>query len=327
MKKMKTFLFTLLASFSLSLSAQQIEISSIDSGGASASAGGIEILYTIGEVAVQEVSTPTLSVSEGFINSSFKVKVDPIVYLQGPILNPDNPGLMNDDLRVADLIPTTSPYQDNATCDASVFSVTGDDAIVDWVWVELRASNDNTKLLNGKSALLQRDGDVVATDGTSTLTMNAPPKDHYVVVKHRNHLGAMSNLSITLSESTTTVVDFTDSAFNTFGSNAQAVLGSGDTALWTGDANANNTVIFSGANNDANTIKDYILGDPSNFLDLITFSSTGYLLEDVNLDGIARFSGPFNDSNLIKDNVLDHPGNFLNIPTFTISTTVPTINN
>ena len=143
--------------------------------------------------------------------------------------------------------------------------------------------------------------------------MNAPPKDHYVVVKHRNHLGAMSELPILLNENTTTNVDFTDNTFNTFGSNAQALLGSGDTALWTGDTNTSNTILFSGTNNDANAIKDYILGDTSNFLNLITFSSTGYLLEDVDLDGIARFSGSFNDSNLIKDNVLNHIKKVLNL--------------
>ncbi|MBO3115520.1 hemagglutinin protein [Winogradskyella sp. DF17] len=305
---------------------QSIEKFSIDSGGASASAGGVNMLYTLGEVNVQEYSMPTLSVSEGFINSSFKLKIDPVVYLQGPILNPDTGGFMNDDLRSAGLIPTTSPYADNATCDASVFSVTGNDAIVDWVWVELRSSNDNTKLLNGKSGLLQRDGDVVAVDGISTLNMNAPPKDHFVVIKHRNHLGAMSQLPIVLAEDITTIVDFTNSLFNTFGLNAQAVLSTGDTALWTGDAGDNNAVTFSGANNDANTIKDYILADTANFLNFITFSSTGYLIEDVNLDGIARFSGTANDSNLIKDNVLNHPGNFLNFPTYTISTTVPPSN-
>ncbi|WP_296386488.1 hemagglutinin protein [Winogradskyella sp.] len=306
--------------------AQTIEKFSIDSGGASTTAGGIEIFYTIGEVNVQEYSTPTLSISEGFINSSFKLKIDPIVYLQGPILNPDTCGLMNDDLRTNNLIPTTSPYRDNTTCNSSVFSVTGNDAIVDWVWVEVRASNDNTKLLNGKSALLQRDGDVVALDGTSTLTMNAPPKDHYVVVNHRNHLGVMSQLPIVLAEDISTIVDFTDTLFDTFGLNAQAVLTSGDTAMWTGDANTSDTVTFSGANNDANAIKDYILADPANFLNFITFSSTGYLIEDVNLDGTARFSGTANDSNLIKDNILNHPGNFLNFPTYTISTTVPPSN-
>ncbi len=48
---------------------QFIEKFSIDSGGASATMGSIQILYTIGEVAVREISTPTVSVSEGFISS------------------------------------------------------------------------------------------------------------------------------------------------------------------------------------------------------------------------------------------------------------------
>ena len=52
MKKQVTFLITLLMSFIGN--AQTIEKFSIDSGGASTSAGGIQILYTIGEVNVQE---------------------------------------------------------------------------------------------------------------------------------------------------------------------------------------------------------------------------------------------------------------------------------
>ena len=47
---------------------QSIEKFSIDSGGASASAGNIEILYTLGEVNVQESAAGNIQVSEGFIN-------------------------------------------------------------------------------------------------------------------------------------------------------------------------------------------------------------------------------------------------------------------
>ncbi|WP_400075255.1 T9SS type A sorting domain-containing protein [Winogradskyella sp. R77965] len=47
---------------------QSIEKFSIDSGGSSTSEGGIQILYTIGEVNVQEYSNATISISEGFIN-------------------------------------------------------------------------------------------------------------------------------------------------------------------------------------------------------------------------------------------------------------------
>ncbi|WP_400075439.1 T9SS type A sorting domain-containing protein [Winogradskyella sp. R77965] len=50
--------------------AQSIEKFSIDSGGASVSSGNIQVLYTIGEVNVQEISAGGISISEGFINSS-----------------------------------------------------------------------------------------------------------------------------------------------------------------------------------------------------------------------------------------------------------------
>lgn len=49
--------------------AQTIEKFSIDSGGSSTSTGSIQILYTLGEVCVQEYSLGNLQVSEGFINS------------------------------------------------------------------------------------------------------------------------------------------------------------------------------------------------------------------------------------------------------------------
>tara|TARA_R110002049_G_scaffold275213_1_gene453244 strand:- start:36174 stop:36644 length:471 start_codon:yes stop_codon:yes gene_type:complete len=54
----------------LPLSSQSIEKFSIDSGGASTTVNGIQIVYTTGEVVVQEISTSTISVSEGFINPS-----------------------------------------------------------------------------------------------------------------------------------------------------------------------------------------------------------------------------------------------------------------
>tara|TARA_R110002096_G_scaffold2329_1_gene11939 strand:- start:9814 stop:10284 length:471 start_codon:yes stop_codon:yes gene_type:complete len=54
----------------LPLSSQSIEKFSVDSGGASTTVNDIQIVYTIGEVVVREISTPTVLVSEGFINPS-----------------------------------------------------------------------------------------------------------------------------------------------------------------------------------------------------------------------------------------------------------------
>ena len=65
---------------SLSLQGQGIERFSIDSGGASVTSGGIEILYTIGEVAVQETSAGVIIISEGFINPSSGASLSTEIY-------------------------------------------------------------------------------------------------------------------------------------------------------------------------------------------------------------------------------------------------------
>ena len=67
---MKTIISILLVFSGLTSYGQTIEISTIDSGGASVSNGDINILYTIGEVAVSETVVGTIYLSEGFINSN-----------------------------------------------------------------------------------------------------------------------------------------------------------------------------------------------------------------------------------------------------------------
>ena len=62
MKTKITLLLSLILAFICQ--GQTIEKFSIDSGGANATAGGIEILYTIGEVNVQELSAGNIQVSD-----------------------------------------------------------------------------------------------------------------------------------------------------------------------------------------------------------------------------------------------------------------------
>lgn len=285
--------------------AQSIEKFSIDSGGTSATAGGIQILYTIGEVNVQELSAGGISISEGFINADLKIRINPKMFLQGPMLNPANADLMNDDLRAAGYIPTTSPYSDAATCNASVFNVTGDNAIIDWVWVELRDKNDDTSVILSQSALLQRDGDVVDTDGVSFISPNILADDYYVVVNHKNHLGIMTETPVNIkAESTPLVIDFTDAATATYGTYAQATLTNGDRALWAGDTNGDGLVNFSG---DVNRVSTDIILFPANS----SFSSSydfvnGYFQSDVFLDGNVSFS---NEINQIQVSIILYPLN------------------
>ncbi|MFK5878640.1 MAG: hypothetical protein QM478_03985, partial [Flavobacteriaceae bacterium] len=258
------------------------------------------------------------------LDCGFDIALNSKVFLQGPLIT-SGTSIMDDGLRINGYIPTTSPYNDALKCDANLFVDTGNNAIIDWVYVELRDKTDNTIIVEGQSALLQADGDIIAKDGISSLIFKANTDDYYIVVNHRNHLGAMSNIATSLSP-TPLSIDFTSNSYLTYGSNAQVQLPSNEMALWAGDTTGNNQIKFSGAGSNANIIKDYVLNDASNILNFITYSSLGNLLVDVNLNGDGKFSGAGNDSNIIKDNVLAHPGNILGFITYTIQSTVPTGN-
>lgn len=255
------------------------------------------------------------------------LNLSPIVFLQGAALNPNigEESLMRDDLRSNNLVNTTSPYADALMCNSSVFTVTGSDAIVDWVFVELRDKNDNTSVLYSTSALLQRDGDVVATDGTSDLSFNVSADNYYVAIKHRNHLGIITANTVPLS-STTTVVNFTDSNNQiTYGSNAQTTFGmpSGVVAMWTGDVNGDGIIQYTGTSADTPGILTNALNDQGNFLNFPTYTVNGYSNYDVDMNGGAQYTGGTADSPLILQNVLAHPGNFLNFTTYSISAQLP----
>ena len=244
-------------------------------------------------------------------NAAINIKV----FLQGAALNPNTgeESLMRDDLRVAGYIPTTSPYTDGLSCNSAVFNSTGDNAIVDWVWLELRDSADNTSVIVSRSALLQRDGDVVHTDGVSPIYFSASAANYYVVVNHRNHLGVMTDGTVTLSQSATTV-DYTDGSVTTYGNNAQTTydMPAGVSAMWAGDANEDGNINLIGSPNDGNTIRDVILNDPINLpIQFYGFNVTGYNYADVNLSGGTQIIGSNNDANLVRDNILNHPINTL----------------
>ncbi|WP_299207875.1 hemagglutinin protein [uncultured Dokdonia sp.] len=252
--------------------AQSIDRFSIDSGGTSTSAGGIQIVYTIGEVHVAERTSATLSLSEGFIvPQSVSIRVNPIVFLQGPGTDPfaGELGLMRDNLRSADpvLIPTTSPY-DSSICDASVFSVTGENAIVDWVFVELRDATDPSVIVASQSALLQRDGDVVSSDGSTSLQFSIPESSYYIAITHRNHLGILSANPVAL-DNTTTMVDMTQNLSSISGGSLAVVqLTNGQYALIAGDVTPDGQILTT----------DYLNSLPS-------IGLSGYLTTDVNMDG------------------------------------------
>ncbi|MDO6595360.1 leucine-rich repeat domain-containing protein [Oceanihabitans sp. 2_MG-2023] len=257
----------------------------------------------------------------------FDIVLAPKVFLQGAATNPNTgeEDLMRDDLRVAGLLPTTSPYADGLTVDATVFDTEGNDAIVDWISIELRDANNNTSIVASQSALLQRDGDVVDTDGVSPLSFNALTDNYFVVIKHRNHLGIMTANTFALS-ATVSSIDFTD-ANNpiTFGTNAQTDSGmpTDVLGLWSGNVNGDTVVQYLGTEADSPNILSVVFNDTGNFLNFPTFTLNRYDVNDINMDGIIQYIGTTPDEPFILQNVLAHPGNFLNFTTFQIQEQLP----
>ena len=216
---------------------------------------------------------------------------------------------MRDDLRVAGLIPATEPYTALGFAQASdgggeaiqpgVLAETGDDAIVDWVLVELRSSVTPTSIIATRAALVQRDGDVVAEDGRSPIALLAPAGNYLVAVRHRNHLGVMTAAPAALTTSTTSI-DLTNTGFATYGTAAQKTIGSKN-MLWAGnvwrDVVAPYGLRYTGSLNDRDPILLAIGGS------VPTATTTGYRSEDVNMDGTVRYTNADNDRDPILVNI------------------------
>jgi hypothetical protein len=87
-------------------------------------------------------------------------------------------------------------------------------AIVDWVFVELRDPANTANVLETRAALLQADGDVVDTDGMLELTFaTVNCGSFFVALHHRNHLAVKTATTVALTNdaNTTAVVDFSAS--------------------------------------------------------------------------------------------------------------------
>lgn len=223
--------------------------------------------------------------------------------LEGPYVS--GAALMNDALRVLPIFPQTEPYTalgylhtggGGETITPSVLAVPGSDAIVDWVLVELRSPSSPSTVTQSRSALLQRDGDVVGTDGLSPVAFTVPPGTYHVAVRHRNHLGAMTLNPISLGPATATV-DFTSASTATWGTNARKTVG-GAQVLWAGDVTFNGQIKYAGSANDRDPILTAIGGTVPT-----TTLSGQYCKEDVNMNGQVRYAGAANDRDIILQNI------------------------
>jgi len=214
-------------------------------------------------------------------------------------------GLMYDDLRVANYVPSNEPFTalgfvringGGEVIEPNVLDVSGNDAIVDWVLLELRDKDSNTNIMATTAALLQRDGDVVAIDGISPVELFGSDGDYFVSVRHRNHFGTMVMNAVTLNSSPASI-DLTNGSLSTYGTEAQNVLANGVNVQWTGDVNLDHSIKYTGSGNDRDAVLSVVGGTvPTNTI-------SGYHLEDVNMDGVVKYTGTNNDRDMILVNI------------------------
>ena len=216
----------------------------------------------------------------------------------------------------------------------SVLAVTGNNAIVDWVFLELRSSTDQTAIVDSRAALVQRDGDIVDLDGISPVSFaTAPINSYYVVVRHRNHLGVMTANPVALT-ATATTVDFTSASTSLYRIAAldihqPTVAVTQGRALWAGNvlinSTARNTIVHQGTDNDINSIYQLITQSTANqIMQSSLFKLKTYNLGDVNMNGETVFQGAGNDTEFIYLNVLkNHIGNGVGLNTFFIQEQIP----
>jgi uncharacterized protein YjdB len=277
-------------------------------------------------------------------------------YLEGSLMNNANATaggrpLMRDNLRMSPFngsryIPDSSPYRfptdfinitnkynhvgpgllpefQNITNPSTVFGVTGQNAIVDWVFLELRSKVNQTTIWASRAGLIQRDGDIVDLDGVSPIEFpGTPMDDYYVVLRHRSHLGVMTATAKT-PEQMSALIDFTSPTtpvfdFGTTKGNGYDYTGvalnphvkSGFMALYAGDFDANKKIKTENPNDDLNSLFFGLFSYPGNTTSNANYDfAIGYLQGDFDMNSKAKFDNPNDDKNMLYVQLLFYPVN------------------
>jgi hypothetical protein len=247
-------------------------------------------------------------------------------------------GFMNDLLRTnvayvpgtlpaGNLLPSSDPYSTNAeysantnfarvantpteTVTSTAFNdqLIATDNIVDWVFLELRNAATPSVVAQTRSALLQRDGDVVDIDGVSPIYFKNVDAGNYVVsVKHRNHLAMsmnVANYTQVLGLVKNTQFDYsTTAATNLLGVAATNYFnGSSKNMLYAGNVNGNANVRYTTLNNDKDALLLNVLsGNASNVIGAV---GGAYSRGDINMNRVARYTSLNNDKDYLYITIL-----------------------
>jgi hypothetical protein len=176
-------------------------------------------------------------------------------------------GVMNTALNEAGFIPLKQPYNrqpwNYAAADSVASIPTG---VVDWVLVELRSAPAASSRVAMRAAFIKSDGTITDLDGTSPVHFpSVAAGSYFIVLRHRNHLAAMSAAAHTLGPASV-LYDFTTGQTQFFG-NLAAPVGTAF-ALYGGDSDADG---FVGALDRSSVWNER--------------NQVGYLMSDMDLSG------------------------------------------
>lgn len=219
---------------------------------------------------------------------------------------------MNDGLTT---IPLSQPYTNlgfphtgSEVTTAAVLATTGSNAIVDWVLLELRHPTDNCQLVASRAALITVMGAIVDVDGFSPITFNAPSGSYKVALRHRNHLGVMTNSALAFVSGGPVVnvnLSAAGTVMYTTGGPARQTLPCGQMALWPGNARTFDVqpeqIHYP---SDGQAVLDRLGGNPVATLN-------GYWTEDVNMNFQVKYTGGSNDRDFILQTLGGNPANVI----------------
>ncbi|MEP6711078.1 MAG: hypothetical protein ABJA37_01615 [Ferruginibacter sp.] len=236
------------------------------------------------DIAVNYVSTTGIPFTE--LSNEWKL-ADPrytfnaTAFMRGPW---NGSTAMNTSLNSGGILPTTQPYN------TTPFNYTGTETVgaipnanvVDWVLVELRKPATglpqdalSSTIIGRKAGFVLNNGLVVDIDGVTPISFDISKQGSaFMVVRHRNHLGVMSNaLGSNAAGTFTNDYSLLANSYKPTGAPSNPVVllpgVGGKYGMWGGDANKNGVVNVT----DINVIKF-----------AISASATGYVFTDANLN-------------------------------------------
>ena len=221
--------------------------------------------------------------------------------LMPTVINPGGPGNSTVDAAFISLEGTLDPV---------LLEIEGQEAVVDWLLLEIRDPNTE-EVVEYATVALQRDGDIMSEDGQDIINFpDLIEGDYLVTIRHRNHLPLMTDVPMFLSVMNPPMIDFSDPALPVRGGNVGGNESNGERAMWGGDFNEDDKVIYQGPNNDIFYLFSRALSDVNNVDYLANFIINEYDVHDFNLDGNVIYQGPNNDrASLLYFTVLSHSSN------------------